>query len=99
MERSSRFGKRQGKGADVHKRIDDAVSAPLPRMLKMAVQQGRSRGKTGSVPSGYVEDFSEARTLLAATFSILLFIAAMNLRRRCRRLHRRQRLQYRITVG
>jgi hypothetical protein len=99
MERSSRFGKRQGKGADVHKRIDDAVSAPLPRMLKMAVQQGRSEEKPEAYLLGYVEDFSEARTLPAAIFSILLFIAAMNLRRRCRRLHRRQRLQYRITVG
>jgi len=41
-------------------------------MLKTAVQQGRRRIETGGVPSGYVEDFDEPRTLLADVFSILL---------------------------
>jgi len=42
-------------------------------MLKKAVQQGRRRVETGSVPSvGYVEDFDEPRTLLADFFSILI---------------------------
>jgi hypothetical protein len=34
-------------------------------------QQGRSRRKTGSVASGYVEDFREARTQLGGFFNIL----------------------------
>jgi len=42
------------------------------RMLKKAVQQGRRRVETGGVPSGYVEDFDEPRTLLADFFSIPL---------------------------
>jgi hypothetical protein len=41
----------------------------LKRPLKIAVQQGRRRIKTGSVPSWYVEDFGEPRTQLAAIFS------------------------------
>ena len=49
---------------------DDAITDY--RMLKMAVQQGRRRIETGSVPSGYVEDFDELRTKLADFFSILL---------------------------
>ena len=40
----------------------------------MAVQQGRRRVETGSVPSGYVEDFDEPRTKLAVIFSILLIL-------------------------
>jgi len=43
-------------------------------MLKKAVQQGRRRVETGGVPSGYVEDFDEPRTKLAAFFSILLVL-------------------------
>jgi len=38
----------------------------------MASQQGRRRVETGGVPSGYVEDFDESRTMLGAIFSILL---------------------------
>ena len=41
---------------------------PSHRMLKKAVQQVKGR----VVPSGYVEALNEARTLLAAFFSILL---------------------------
>jgi hypothetical protein len=41
------------------------------RMIKKFVQQGRRRVETGGVPSGYVEDFDESRTLLADFFSIL----------------------------
>jgi len=40
-------------------------------MLKMVVQRGRRRNKTGGVPLQYVEDFGELRTKLAAIFSIL----------------------------
>ena len=68
-------------------------------MLKIAVQQGRSDEKPEAYPLGYVEDFSEARTPLAGIFSILLFISAVHLRGRRRRLYCRQRLQYRIAVG
>jgi hypothetical protein len=71
----------------------------FPECSKWPSSKAAAEEKPEAYPLGYVEDFSEARTLLAAIFSILLFIAAMNLRRRCRRLHRRQRLQYRITVG
>ena len=50
-------------------------------MLEKAVQQGRRRVETGGVPSGYVEDFDEPRTMLADFFSILLssFHAVQNL--------------------
>ena len=41
-------------------------------MLKMAVQQGRSKRRPEAYPLGYVEDLSEARTPLADVFSILL---------------------------
>ena len=41
-------------------------------MLKKVVQQGRRRFETGGVPLGYVEDFDEPRTKLAAFFSIRL---------------------------
>jgi hypothetical protein len=41
------------------------------RMLKMDVQRGHRRNKTGGVPSRYVEDFGESRTKLAAIVSIL----------------------------
>jgi hypothetical protein len=40
-------------------------------MLKKAVQQGRSERKSEGVPLGYVEGLSDARTKLAAFFSIL----------------------------
>ena len=42
------------------------------RMLKKAVQQGRSESKPEAYPQGYVEDFDEPRTKLAGFFSILL---------------------------
>ena len=42
------------------------------RMLKMAVQRGRSEQRPEAYPLGYVEDLSEARTPLADVFSILL---------------------------
>ena len=41
-------------------------------MLKKAVQQGRSERGPETYPLGYVEDLSDARTLLADIFSILL---------------------------
>ena len=41
------------------------------RMLKMAVQQGRSERRPEAYPLGYVEDLSDARTPLADFFSIL----------------------------
>jgi hypothetical protein len=46
-------------------------------MLKMAAQQGRSerRGESYSVP--YVEPLSDARTMLADFFSILLGLSVM----------------------
>jgi hypothetical protein len=34
-------------------------------------QQGRSRGSTGGIASGYVEDAYQVRTTLAGFFSIL----------------------------
>ena len=42
------------------------------RMLKKAVQQGRSERRADAYPQGYVEGLSDARTLLADFFSILL---------------------------
>ena len=42
------------------------------RMLKKAVQQGRSERRANAYPQGYVEGLSDARTLLADFFSILL---------------------------
>jgi hypothetical protein len=42
------------------------------RMLKMAVQRGRSERRPEAYPQGYVEDLSDARTKLADFFSILL---------------------------
>ena len=42
------------------------------RLLKKAVQQGRSERRSEGVPLGYVEGLSDARTLLADFFSILL---------------------------
>ena len=41
-------------------------------MLKKAVQQGRSEQRPEAYPLGYVEDLSDARTMLADFFSILL---------------------------
>jgi len=41
------------------------------RMLKMAVQRGRSERRPEAYPQGYVEDLSDARTKLADIFSIL----------------------------
>ena len=51
------------------------------RMLKKAVQQGRSerRGEAYFVP--YVEPLSEARTPLADFFSILLVVGGENVHR------------------
>jgi len=42
------------------------------RMFKKAIQQGRRRVETGGVPSGYVEDFDEPRTMLPDFFNVLL---------------------------
>jgi len=42
------------------------------RMLKKAVQQGRSERRAEAYPLGYVEDLNDARTLLADFFSILV---------------------------
>jgi hypothetical protein len=42
------------------------------RMLKMAVQQGRSERRAEAYPLGYVEGLNDARTLLADFFSSLL---------------------------
>ena len=42
------------------------------RMLKKTVQQGRSERRPEAYPLGYVEDLSDARTMLAGFFSILL---------------------------
>jgi hypothetical protein len=44
------------------------------RMLKMAVQRGRSERRDEAYPLGYVESLSDARTKLADIFSILLGI-------------------------
>jgi hypothetical protein len=41
------------------------------RMLKMAVQRGRSERRGEAYPLGYVEPLSDARTKLADVFSIL----------------------------
>ena len=41
-------------------------------MLKKAVQQGRSERRSEAYPLGYVEGLSNARTLLAGFFSILI---------------------------
>jgi len=41
------------------------------RMLKMAVQRGRSERRPEAYPQGYIEDLSDARTKLADIFSIL----------------------------
>jgi hypothetical protein len=40
-------------------------------MLKKTVQQGRSERRAEAYPLGYVEDLSDARTMLADFFSIL----------------------------
>jgi len=45
------------------------------RMLKMAVQRGRSEQR-GEATLRYVEPLSDARTMLADFFSILLEVAA-----------------------
>jgi hypothetical protein len=46
------------------------------RMLKKAVQQGRSERRDESYCVSYFEPLSEARTKLADFFSILLGVAA-----------------------
>jgi hypothetical protein len=40
-------------------------------MIKKVVQQGRSERRAEAYPLGYVEGLSDARTQLAAFFSIL----------------------------
>jgi hypothetical protein len=42
------------------------------RLLKKAVQQGRSECRPEAYPLGYVEDLNDARTKLADFFSSLL---------------------------
>ena len=44
----------------------------FPRMLKMAVQQGRSDAKERGLPLRYVERLCDARRQLTDIFSILL---------------------------
>ena len=41
-------------------------------MLKKTVQQGRSERRPEAYPLGYVEDLSDARTMLTGFFSIRL---------------------------
>src|SRR4029079_10567190 len=48
------------------------ITAHPRRMLKKAVQQGRSERRPEAYPLGYVEDLNDARTKLTAFFSILL---------------------------
>ena len=55
-------------------------------MLKKTVQQGRSERRSEAYPLGYVEVLSDARTMLADFFSILLRDIVQN-----GRLDRRQR--------
>jgi hypothetical protein len=43
-------------------------------MLKTAVQRSRSERGAEAYPLGYVEDLSDARTKLAAVFSILSYL-------------------------
>jgi hypothetical protein len=45
-------------------------------MLKKAAQQGRSKRRADAYPLRYVEGLSEARTMLADFFSILLIVPA-----------------------
>ena len=53
--------------------LDERVFlCPPRRMLKKAVQQGRSERRAEAYPLGYVEGLNDARTLLADFFSILL---------------------------
>ena len=52
-------------------RTCDTTREHSRRMLKRAVQQGRSEGPK-AYPLGYVEGLSDARTPLADCFSILL---------------------------
>ena len=47
------------------------------RILKKAVQQGRSERRPEAYPLGYVEDLSDARTPLADFFSILLEVGVL----------------------
>jgi len=56
----------------IHVHYIDHQGIHPDRMLKTAVQQGRSQVKIRGVPWGYVEGLNEARTPLADVFSILL---------------------------
>ena len=47
-------------------------SSETRRLFKKAVQQGRSERRAEAYPLGYVEDLSDARTMLAGFFSILV---------------------------
>ncbi len=49
-------------------------------MLKKTVQQGRSERRTEAYPLGHVEGLSDARTMLADFFSILLRDIVENIR-------------------
>ena len=53
-------------------RTDGTTQEYLRRMLKKAVQQGRSERRGEAYASPYVEPLSDARTPLADFFSILL---------------------------
>ena len=48
------------------------------RMLKKAVQQGRSERRAEAYPLRYVEGLSDARTMLPDFFSILLWDVVEN---------------------
>jgi len=72
------------------------------RMLKKAVQQGRSERRAEAYPLGYVEGLSDARTKLADFFSILLEAediedddahqdAVVGKRPECMALHKREK--------
>jgi hypothetical protein len=53
-----------------------ALTPQSRRILKKAVQQGRSERRGEACPLGYVEPLNDARTMLADFFSILLGLEA-----------------------
>ena len=64
------------------------------RMLKKSFQQGRSEWRAEAYPLGYVEDLNDARTPLAAFFSILLSNRFMNCDKLCPIRERSLNLQF-----
>jgi len=55
----------------------------MNRMVKEAVQQGRSERRAEAYPLGYVEGLNDARTKLAGCFSILLTLLEMEQGQTC----------------